>query len=673
MSDSIAHTAEHFAARPGHTLGAYPELRPPVAGRIDEWLNGLAAPLSRGAKTSRARGKRFVAAVNAHADEFKAMSAAELAACLSTLRIDMRKAGLRPDLTARAFAIVREYADRTLGLRHYDCQVLGGWAILEGMLAEMETGEGKTLTATLPACAAAFAGIPVHVITVNDYLAERDRELMSPLYAVLGIDTAAVTENVRRPDDRRAGYAADIVYCTNKQLVFDYLRDQVKIGERRYALYRVLDKLRRRPAEVNDGLLLRGLCFAIVDEADSVLVDEARTPLKLSAPTESGLDEAIYVDAVAAVRQLERDADFSVAVAADEITLFESGERRVEEFLAGRHGYFDSRRRRNAIVRQALVACHCFKLDRDYLVRDGEVQIIDEHTGRAMPDRTWELGLHQLIEAKEGLEISKPAKTIARITYQRFFRRYHRVGAMSGTAREVVDELWSVYELAVFRVPPNKPSQRVDLGTEIHASESAKWVAIVERIRSYLDEGRPVLVGTRSLASSEALSALLDEARIDHDVLNARNDLEEAAIVARAGESGRVTVATNMAGRGTDIKLGPGVEEKGGLHVIVAECNDAGRIDRQLKGRAGRQGQPGSTETVVSWAEEVLQKCGPGPARYVANRLRSGQKSLGSRLDRRVLRWLQASTERRHASLRRALLRQDQRLDEVFAFSGSRE
>ena len=673
MSESVADIAEHFIARPGHTLGVYPEKRPPAPGRLDEFLTGLTSPLARGVQSGGSRGQRFVDDVNALADEFKAMSATELAEQTEQVRLEMHKAGLRPDLNARAFALVREVADRTLEMRPYDCQVLGGWAILEGMLAEMDTGEGKTLTAALPACTAALAGIPVHVITVNDYLAERDREILSPLYAVLGIETAAVTENVKLPDDRRAGYAADVVYCTNKQLVFDYLRDQVTIGARRDPIYRVLDKLKREPADASSGLLLRGLCFAIVDEADSVLIDEARTPLKLSAPTDAGLDEAIYRQAVAAVVTLEIDKDFSVAAGFDEVTLFESGERLVAERLEGKHSYFDSRRRRNAIARQALVACYCFKLDRDYLVRDGEVQIIDEHTGRAMPDRTWELGLHQLIEAKEELEISKPSKTIARITYQRFFRRYYRVGAMSGTAREVAGELWDVYGLAVYRVQPNKPCRREELEPVVYRNESEKWQAIIDHILVCHGTGRPVLVGTRSLGESEHLSTLLDDVGVEHEVLNARNDAEEATIIASAGEAGRVTVATNMAGRGTDIKLGPGVEELGGLHVIVAESNDARRIDRQLRGRAGRQGQPGSAETLVSWTDDALQKCGPGPARYVANRLASAKPGLGSAFDRYVLRWLQASTERRHARLRKALLRQDQKLDEVFAFSGSRE
>jgi len=604
------------------------------------------------------------------------MNAAQLASYSNGLRAQMKKAGLRPDLSARAFAVVREHADRTLNLRHYDCQVLGGWAILEGMLAEMDTGEGKTLTATLPACAAAFAGIPVHVITVNDYLAERDRELMLPLYSVLGIRSAAVTQSMQNPDDRRAGYGADITYCTNKQVTFDYLRDRVTIGARRDPLYRVLDKLNSAPAQndgKNDGLLLRGLCFAIIDEADSVLIDEARTPLKLSAPTDAGLDEDIYYQAVSAARELEIDVEFSVAVATGEVTLLESGEQRLEAILAGRNSYFDSRRRRNAIARQALIACHCFSLDRDYLVRDGEIQIIDEHTGRAMPDRSWELGLHQLIEAKEGLEVSRPAKTIARITYQKFFRRYHRVGAMSGTAQEVRDELWSVYELAVFRVPTNKPCIRKLLPPSVHVNESTKWQAIFERVVANRDQGRPVLVGTRSLVASETLSAMLAEGGVEHQVLNARNDREEAAIIALAGQSGRVTVATNMAGRGTDIKLGDDVAKAGGLHVIVAECNDAGRIDRQLHGRSARQGEPGSCETVVSWADGALKKCGPSPASYVANGVASGKLSLGLGFEGRVLRWLQAGTERRHARLRRALLKQDQRLDEIFAFSGSSE
>ena len=662
----------HFIARPGHLLGGYPQREAATPGRLEEWLSGLAAPLKRGLRNRPSRARAFLRTVNEHGEELQSMAAAQLASYTAGLRAEMSRAGLRPDLSARAFALVREYAQRTLNMRHYDCQVIGGWAILEGMLAEMDTGEGKTLTATLPACAAAFAGIPVHVITVNDYLAERDRELMAPLYAVLGIRTAAVTASMENPDHRRAGYAADITYCTNKQVTFDYLRDRVAIGERRDPLYRVLDKLNGAALPSQD-LLLRGLCFAIVDEADSVLIDEARTPLKLSAPTDAGLDEEIYRQAMTAAGKLDLDADFKVAVATGEVTLLEPGEQRLEKLLAEANAYFDSRRRRNAIVVQALIACHCFSLDRDYLVRDGEIQIIDEHTGRAMPDRSWELGLHQLIEAKEGLEISRPAKTIARMTYKRFFRRYHRLGAMSGTAREVANELWSVYELPVFSVLPNKPSRRELLRTKIHRSEAAKWHDILKRVASCRKQGRPVLVGTRSVKASEILSFLLRSAGIEHQVLNARNDREEAAIIARAGESGRVTVATNMAGRGTDIKLGDKVAEAGGLHVIVAECNDAGRIDRQLHGRCGRQGEPGDCETVVSWTDEALRKCGPGPASYVADGLASGKIGASWRIERRILRWVQASTERRHARLRKALLKQDQRLDEIFAFSGSSE
>jgi len=670
----MTQSSDNFIARPGHTLGSYPQSDPVVPSRLDDWLSAFTAPLQRGVRSSRSRAKQFLKVVNALGDELQGMTAAQLASYSDDLRAEMRKAGLRPDLSARVFAVVREYADRTLNLRHYDCQVLGGWAILEGMLAEMDTGEGKTLTATLPACAAAFVGIPVHVITVNDYLAERDCELMSPLYAVLGIRSAAVTQSMQSPDDRRAGYAAAITYCTNKQVAFDYLRDRVKIGARRDPLYRVLDKLKAAPATSDgDSLLLRGLCFAIIDEADSVLIDEARTPLKLSAPTDTGLDEAVYRETISAARELEIDVDFNVAVATGEVTLLESGEQRIETILAGRNDYFDSRRRRNAIARQALIACHCFSLDQDYLVRDGEVQIIDEYTGRAMPDRSWELGLHQLIEAKEGLEISRPAKTIARITYQRFFRRYHRVGAMSGTAREVKNELWSVYELAVFRVPPNEPCMRKLIAPTIYVSESSKWQAILERVVANREQGRPVLVGTRTLGASETLSTLLTEAGVEHQVLNARNDREEAAIIELAGQSGRVTVATNMAGRGTDIRLGDDVAKAGGLHVIVAECNDASRIDRQIHGRSARQGEPGSCETVVSWADGALQKCGPGPARYVASGLASGRLGLSSGFEGCVLRWLQSSTERRHGRLRKALLKQDQRLDDVFAFSGSSE
>lgn len=655
--------------KPGHALGAYPQRDAPPVGFLESTMNVAAGPAVRRHRTRAAKGRAFLRDVDSTGKSLRDMSAAQLSRCTDALRAEMHRDGLRRDLSVRAFALVREVAGRTLGMRHFDCQIIGGWAILEGMLAEMDTGEGKTLTATLPACAAALAGIPVHVVTVNDYLATRDRELMAPLYAVLGIRAGVVTAELSDPAARRAAYACDVTYCTNKQLTFDYLRDRVAVGARRAPLYRTLDRLPGADSATS-APLLRGLCFAIVDEADSVLIDEARTPLKLSGQSGEALNAQIYRDAIGIAAELAAGTDYRVDPANGGLELLAAGQARSESLVHGIDPYFSSPRRRNAMIRDALVAQHLYDRDHHYMVRDGEVHIIDEYTGRAMPDRSWEMGLHQLIEAKEGLEITAPAKTLARITYQRFFRRYLKLGAISGTAREVSGELWSVYGLAVYRVPSNRPSRRQPLPMNIHVSNAEKWRDIAERAVSLRNVGRPVLIGTRTLAASETISALLTAAGVDHELLNARQDCHEAEIIARAGQAGQITVATNMAGRGTDIKLAEGIATAGGLHVIVAERNDARRIDRQLFGRCGRQGDPGSYEAVWSWSEDSFLKCAPRPVTWLANNIISGRIRVGIRLAKLVMRFAQYGTERGHARLRRSLLKHDQRLDDVMAFSG---
>ncbi len=495
---------------------------------------------------------------------------------------------------------------------------------------------------------------------------------MAPLYASLGIRAGVVTDDQQDARLRRAAYECDITYCTNKQLVFDYLRDRLAIGDRRAPVYRRIDRL---PGDALGGqpLLLRGLSFAIIDEADSVLIDEARTPLKLSGTIDDPIDDRVYRQATAIAGQLVAGTDYRVTGAVDGVTLLEAGRERCAELASSADPYFRSQRRREAILRQAVIARELFVRDRQYLVRDGSIQIIDEHTGRTMPNRAWEMGLHQLIEAKEGLAITPPVKTTARITYQRFFRRYLRLGAMTGTAREVKDELMSVYKLPVFGVPTNRPSRRTSTPPTIHRTEADKWRDIVGRVRATRDSGRPVLIGTRSVDASETLSAELAGAGIDHEVLNARQDQREAEIIARAGRAGQVTVATNMAGRGTDIELGPGTAAAGGLYVIAAAQNDARRIDRQLFGRCGRQGDPGSYTAVWSWEDTNFRKCAPGPAIWLAKNLASGNFRLGRGLERLVMRLVQIGTERRHARVRRRLLKHDERLDEIFAFGGPTE
>jgi len=655
--------------RPGHALGAYPQRDASPAGKIETNVKALLAPAARLGRTRPGKARQFLRDVNAAGEALRNLDAGKLSRRVTELRGQLRRHGLRPDLSMAAFALVREFADRILGLRHFDCQVIGGWAILEGMLAEMDTGEGKTLTATLPACTAAMAGIPVHLVTVNDYLAARDRELMAPLYAVLGIRTGIVTGAQRDPVARRAAWACDVTYCTGKELTFDYLRDRVAAGARRAPIYRTVERLPGFQRAASKPLL-RGLCFAIVDEADSVLIDEARTPLKLSGPTDDPLGTGVYRDAIDIAARLEPDTDYRIDSTKRCARLLDTGIERVTTLAADANPYFGSPRRREAMVREALAAMHFFVRDRDYLVRDGEVHIIDENTGRTMPDRSWEMGLHQLIEAKEGLDISDPTKTIARITYQRFFRRYLKLGAISGTAREVSQELWSIYELAVYRVPSNRPSRRTALATHVYATEADKWRNVVARTAALQTAGRPVLIGTRTVVASETISERLTAAGIDHAVLNARQDADEAEIVARAGQPGQVTVATNMAGRGTDIKLSSGIAEAGGLHVIVAERNDARRIDRQLHGRCGRQGDPGSYETIWAWSEDSLRNCAPRPVRWLANNIISGRIRVGIGFAKLVMRTAQYGTERGHTRMRRNLLKHDQRLDEVLAFSG---
>ncbi|MGI9341847.1 MAG: hypothetical protein ACR2QV_03300 [Gammaproteobacteria bacterium] len=659
------------ALRPGRLLGAYPELPPDRVSQLGRAMRNLGTPATWLRSARDAKAKAFLRAVNDAGEPLRKFDAAQLDACTADLRAGLQRHGLRPDLTARAFALVREFASRTLDLRHFDEQVIGGWAILDGLVAEMDTGEGKTLTATLPACAAALAGIPVHVVTVNDYLAQRDRELMAPLYAILGVRVGVATPDM--PDATRArAYACDVTYVTNKQVAFDYLRDRVAIGHRRAAVYRSIDRMSGRPDDGNaPNLLLRGLCFAIVDEADSVLIDEARTPLKLSGAAEDPIEAHVYRQAIDAARELDDAADWHIdSVGA--VALVDAGRDRVARRVADADRYFLSPRRRNALIRQALTALHLFERDRHYLVRDGAIEIIDENTGRVMQDRTWEMGLHQLIEAKEGLAISRPAQTLARITYQRFFRRYLKLGAMTGTAREVAGELQSVYGLAVHRVPPHRASRRRILPAKIFATEGAKWDDVVARAIASIHERRPVLIGTKSVAASDALSAALNRAGISHELLNARQDEREAEIIARAGREGQITVATNMAGRGTDIALGPGVAERGGLHVVAAECNDSRRLDRQLFGRCARQGDPGSCEAVWSFSDESFVKCAPRPVKWLAKNIIFGhsRKRGPGMLLIRLVQWY---TERRNTRLRRRLLQQDQRLDEVFGFSGPME
>jgi preprotein translocase subunit SecA len=656
--------------RPGSTLGSYPEREFAPPNRAEEFLQRIVGPLARRRGTAQLGASQFLERVNEEGEKLRKLNSVRLNGLASELREKMLRDGLVEILCAQAFAIVREMSDRTLGLRHFDSQIIGGWAMLRGMLAEMETGEGKTLTATLPACAAAMAGIPVHVITVNDYLANRDSELMSPLYNMLGMSVGAISDANPDPRQRKIIYECDIAYCTNQQVAFDYLRDRVTMGHRRGNLFRSIDGIAE--GDKAGGLILRGLCFGIVDEADSVLIDEARTPLKLSGPSGKQIQARILHQSLRLADKLDNYGS-GYRIHDKKVSLTPNGKAYLSKLVENMDNHWASVRRRELLVTQALTATQLFIKDQHYLVRDGKIQIIDQNTGRVMPDRSWELGLHQMIEKKEGLEISDPTDSIARITYQRFFRRYLRLGAMSGTASEVAAELWSVYGMPVVKVRPHKPSQRTVLKSRIHRTTDGKWRDVVTETEFMHKNNRPVLIGTRTVGASETLSRLLTDAGLDHQVLNARHDKQEAIIVAQAGQPGRITVATNMVGRGTDIRLAPGVAESGGLHVIATELNDARRIDRQLFGRCARQGDPGSVDAILSWEDELLTNCAPSLIKAIACRINSGQLNFTYWLGRRLARRAQRRLERRNAVTRRILLKQDQQLDDIFAFSGPME
>jgi len=666
-----SHTADALAMQPGILSGRYPERADKKPGWMEQTGHTLQGALM-GITTRWTTGLQKVAmAISRQGKDLGSLDDEELNFRVSRLQPRLRVNGLTCQLCTESFALIRETAARTLGLRHYDTQLMAGWIMLQGQLAEMETGEGKTLSATLAAATAAFAGIPVHVITVNEYLVERDAKTMEPLYQALGLTVGFVTQAMKEKE-RRAGYACDIVYCTNKQVAFDYLRDRLLLGNTRGPLRLELESAYADNSRAGQ-FLLRGLCFAIVDEADSILIDEARTPLILTRTTDNTSEHAIYCQAMKQAGQLNRDTDFLVDPTQVQVQLTLAGQQKLEAAPKTGHGLWKSRRLREELVLKALHARYLLHKDQDYLVHEEEIMIIDANTGRTMPDRSWERGLHQMVELKENCPLTTVNEQLGRLTYQRFFRRYRRLGGMTGTAREVSSELWSVYMLRVRQTPLHRPSQRQAVPSRVFSRAQEKWEAVLTSVKKYQHHGRPVLIGTGSVADSEILSQKLTRTGIAHQVLNARQDKEEAAIVAQAGQEGQVTVATNMAGRGTDISLGDCIAKKGGLHVISTCCNEAGRIDRQLFGRCARQGDPGSHQTFLSLEDElVLKNCHPGRVSFLK---KYGTKNpwVFQKLSQTLIRQAQHRMENRHCSARHALLQHDRQTGQLLAFSGHME
>ena len=657
--------------RPGIALGLYPQRE----DERDNWLDRLAASIN-GYIRQRAYGRYpghegFLALVNQQSDGLKDRGDDELRFLIPDLRRHLYSEGLREELVARVFAIAREMAKRRLGICPYDVQLIGGKVMLEGKIAEMETGEGKTLTAMLSACAAALSGIPVHIVTVNDFLVMRDAAWMRPVYKAFGLAVGTVTEGMS-PEARRQAYSCDITYCTNKQLAFDYLKDRLMLGQESRRLHLQIEGLHAEFPRTS-LLLLRGLCFVIADEADSVLIDEARTPLIISDMPDTSHEEHIYTEAITMARKLDLGLDFSIKPRDREVQLTDRGRFRAAELAEIYGGIWIGARRREELIKRSLTALHMFHFDKHYLVRDGRVQIVDEYTGRVMPDRSWERGLHQMIEAKEGCHISGQQETLARISYQRFFRRYLMLAGMTGTAREVARELWAVYRVPVVTIPTNRPIRRQQFPDTVCVNSEVKWRAIVDTVDRLHKSGRPVLVGTRSVAASEHLSKLLTNAGLHHQVLNARQDMEEAEIIAKAGERGRIMVATNMAGRGTDIRIREDVVKLGGLHVLATERHDSRRIDRQLFGRGGRQGDPGSYQAIVSLEDELVKDVLGDKVVGLLQRMLGKRQFMPGIPGKILLLIAQQLSERHHASIRRNLLRVDDYLSDLLAFTGRPE
>ncbi|MDO4604181.1 preprotein translocase subunit SecA [Limosilactobacillus ingluviei] len=526
--------------------------------------------------------------VESYADQMAALSDDQLKAKTAEFKKRVQEQGEDLDhLLPEAFAVAREGAKRVLGLYPFHVQIMGGIVLHEGNIAEMKTGEGKTLTATMPVYLNALSGKGVHVITVNEYLSERDAEEMGQLYNWLGC-SVGVNGTEKTPDEKRAAYQADIMYSTNSEIGFDYLRDNMAVYQ--------------------EDQVQRGLNFALVDEVDSILIDEARTPLIISGPG-TGTSK-LYQQTDRFVKKLQEEQDYKIDLESKTVALTDEGIQKAEKYFNLKNLYDPDNTALTHHLDQALRANYIMLKDKDYVVSNGEVLIVDSFTGRVMEGRRFSDGLHQAIEAKEHVEIQEENKTMANITYQNLFRMYSKLAGMTGTARTEMEEFREIYNMETISIPTNRPVARQDEPDLLYPTLESKFTAVVKRIKALHEKGQPVLVGTVAVETSEYLSHLLDQEKIPHVVLNAKNHAKEAEIVKNAGQVGAVTIATNMAGRGTDIKLGPGVKELGGLAVIGTERHESRRIDNQLRGRSGRQGDPGLSQFYLSLEDDLMKRFG---------------------------------------------------------------
>ncbi len=580
-----------------------------------------------------------VAKINALEPKYEKMSDDELKNAFLRLKEKVKnEEATLDDVLIDSFAITREVSKRTLGLRHFDVQLIGGMVLHENRIAEMKTGEGKTLVATLPVVLNAMIGRGVHVVTVNDYLAKRDASEMGKIYEFLGYSVGIITADVTDDAARKEQYDADVTYGTNNEFGFDYLRDNMK-----YSL---------------DDMVQRDHYYAIVDEVDSILIDEARTPLIISGPTSSKLENYIRADKVA--RQMVRDEDFTVDEKNRVILVTEKGIEKAEKLFGVDNLYSMENAILSHHLDQALKAHNLFEKDVDYVVKDGEIVIVDEFTGRLSEGRRFSEGLHQALEAKEGVEIKEESQTLADITFQNYFRMYDKLAGMTGTAQTEATEFAEIYNLDVISIPTNVPVIRKDQPDLIYKTEREKFDAVIRDIKERNKKGQPVLVGTASIEKSEALHALLKKEKIPHNVLNAKNHEHEAEIIKDAGKKGAVTIATNMAGRGVDIKIDDEIRALGGLYIIGTERHESRRIDNQLRGRSGRQGDPGESRFYLSLEDHLLRIFGSDRIKTIMERMGVEEgEYIESKMVTRAVEKAQKKVENLHFESRKHLLEYD--------------
>jgi preprotein translocase subunit SecA len=643
-----------------------PEILKGLDAAVYKWFGSL----KRGPKV-RDRILNNAATAYGKYGEWSDVSDRRLRDHIQELKIEVLRSGNSgsANLISRALAPLAEVAYRTIGLKPYMVQLAGSIALYEGYIAEMATGEGKTLTAALTATIRGWSGRPCHVVTANDYLAERDASKLEPFYNFCGVTVGSVLGGME-PPKRREGYGKDITYSTAKEITADFLRDRLALGRLQTFEQRQIHALFGGDTADISGVVTRGMHTAIIDEADSLLIDEAVTPLIIARNQPNEVFEKACLAASAVAQTLEAGKHYTVDRQYKEITVLPTVNfDEIDNTKLQLPKKFTGTVFQRELVRQALTAREFFIRDKNYVIHDDKVVIVDDFTGRTMEQRSWSDGLHQLVEAKEGLPITPPNETLARMSFQRYFRFYRNLSGMTGTAQEAASELWHIYGLPVLTIPSNKPSKRKTENRTYFVNQKSKYTAIVEEVRRMNKIGRPVLLGTRSVKTSEELATLLAESGLSCRIINAVRHKEEAAIVALAGTAGAITVATNMAGRGTDIILDRKVEELGGLHVIAAECNESGRIDRQLFGRCARQGDRGSAHAFVCMEDDLLRRfLQPHTLSILTTLIRTGHP-LACRVADRLMARAQNTAQRRAYQGRQSVQRMDTWLKDSLSFS----